>query len=135
MSNVFGEVQHGWGGTASDTLLTTFGFDEEFRRVRRCLRFSAPNIVGFGLGTNAMLSAFRDASNEAGANIALFAGNVVLQELVERSVRSDGHSRFRWCGALVGGTLRHCGIAASIGIFLRGLRVDGLRRVGGSFWG
>ena len=105
------------------------------RRIRRCLRFGAPNVVGFGLGANAVLGAFCDVSNEARANIALFAGNVVLQELVERVFRSDGHSRFRWCGALVGGTLRHCCIAASIGIYLRGLRVDGLRRVGGSFWG
>ena len=77
------------------------------------------------MGANSVLCAFCDVSNEARANIALLAGNVVLQKLVERVFRSDGHSRFRWCGALVGG--RFFGIAASIGIVLR--------RVGGSVWG
>ena len=74
-----------------------------------------------------MLRAFCDVSNESRTDIALLAGHVVLQELVERIFRIYGRSRFGLCGAVVGLCGAVFGIAAGRGIVLRS--------VGCSVWG
>ena len=74
-----------------------------------------------------MLRAFCDVSNESRTDIALLAGHVVLQELVERIFRINGCSRFGLCGAVVVLCGAVFGSAAGRGIVVRS--------IGRSVWG